>query len=33
MSNKTQMVFDIFDMIEQADNLKTLQQEAKRIRM
>ena len=33
MSNKTQMIFDIFDMIEQADNLKTLQQEAKRIRM
>lgn len=33
MSNKTQTIFDIFDMIERADNLEKLQQEAKCIRM
>ena len=33
MSNQKQVIFELFDMIEQADNLKTLQQEAKRIRM
>lgn len=33
MSNKNQMIFDLLDMIEHADNLETLQEEAKRIRM
>ena len=33
MNVKKQMIFRLFDMIEQADNLETLQQEAKRIRM
>ena len=32
MSNKNQMIFDLLDMIEHADNLETLRQEAKRIR-
>lgn len=27
------MIFDLLDMIEHADNLETLQEEAKRIRM
>ena len=33
MSNQKQVIFELFDMIEQADNLETLQHEAKRIRM
>lgn len=33
MSNKTQTIIDIFDMIEHADNLETIQEDAKRIRM
>ena len=33
MSNKNQMIFDLLDMIEHADNLEVLQQEAKCIRM
>ena len=33
MNDKEQMKFKLFDMIEQADNLEALQQEAKRIRM
>lgn len=33
MNVKKQMIFRLFDIIEHADNLETLQQEAKRIRM
>ena len=33
MNNEKQTIFDILNMIEHADNLETLQQEAKRIRM
>ena len=33
MSNQKQVIFELFDMIEHADNLETLQHEAKRIRM
>ena len=33
MNNEKQTIFDLLNMIEHADNLETLQQEAKRIRM
>ena len=33
MSNEKQTIFDLLNMIEHADNLEALQQEAKRIRM
>ena len=32
MSNQKQVIFELFEMIERADNLETLRQEAKRIR-
>lgn len=32
MINEKQMIFDIFDMIDQAEDLKTLQEESRTLR-
>ncbi len=32
MNNEKQMIFDIFDMIDQAEDLKALQEEARTLR-